>query len=258
MNKDKIQSILSYIMNLLTTLTCLLMLLHVFLLTSVGFDLYEWKQSYQSWVYLYCIIYALLVAVIIDEFSAKFSISLEAQTIFYTVAGFGAFFPLTGFTVFTVLAGMAAAIVAGIFFICYRVVKHYHKKLWAIVLLLPVLFALSTIDYTEKKDWHEQTSENSFSAQFAHFNGMHSIPITLARGEKVNMTIHFSPENEGGYGYYILDGKGQDVFFQVIEANDQDMHNSLLSFKADTIGDYRVIVTGSDVKGRIKVNWEVE
>ncbi|MEK5425995.1 hypothetical protein [Cytobacillus sp. FSL R7-0680] len=37
MNTDKNQSILSYIMNLLTKLTFLLILLNVFLLSSVGF-----------------------------------------------------------------------------------------------------------------------------------------------------------------------------------------------------------------------------
>ncbi|MEK5425994.1 hypothetical protein [Cytobacillus sp. FSL R7-0680] len=134
--------------------------------------------------------------------------------------------------------------------------KHYHKKLWVIVLLLPVLVALSTIDYTEKKDWHEQTSENSFSAQFTHFNGMHPIPISLARGEIVYITIQFSPENEGGYGYYILDEKNQDVSYQMIEAIDQDVNNFRIYFTANTTGEYRVFITGSDLKGRIKVNWK--
>ncbi|MEK5102784.1 hypothetical protein MKX83_12450 [Cytobacillus sp. FSL M8-0252] len=258
MNTDKNQSILSYIMNLLTTLTCLLILLNVFLLSSVGFDLYEWKQSYQSWVYLYCIIYALLAAVVIDGFSIKLSLSISAQAIIYTVAGFIAFFPFTGISFFTFFAGIFAAFIAVIFFFCYKIVKHYHKKLWGIVLLLPMLVVLSTIDYTEKKDWHDQRSENSFSAQFTHFNGMQPIPISLARGEIVYITIQFLPENEGDYGYYILDEKNQDVSYQMIEAIDQDVNNFRIYFTADTTGQYRVFVTGSDLKGRIKVNWEVK
>lgn len=121
-------------------------------------------------------------------------------------------------------------------------------------MLLPVLLAL----YTEKREWQEQTSENSFFAQFAHFNGTHEIPITLARGETTSTTIHFSHENKGGYAYSILDENDQEVSYHIIDGNDQEINTAHFYFNAEETGLYRVIVTGFDLQGTIEVNWEVE
>ncbi|MEM5591010.1 hypothetical protein AAHH67_03550 [Niallia circulans] len=62
-----------------------------------------------------------------------------------------------------------------------------------------------------EKEWNTVRGEQSYEAYFAYFNGEDEVPIKAKKGERVTIHIDFTNRNGGGFGYYLIDEKIEEL-----------------------------------------------
>lgn len=168
----------------------------------------------------------------------------------YALAGY-AFFGIGGFHPLAVLAGSIAALSA---LVCAAGVVLADKNRWfryGVAILVPVLLlVLINTDFTEKRGWTENGTENGFAAHFDYFNGEHEIPLQLEEGQTVRFYFDFQSKNGGGHGHTILDEKGR-------YAGMRETGDGWYEVNVEKSGVYRVVVQGLELSGSIEVKWEI-
>lgn len=256
-------SIFSYILTKITA-ACLLSLLPAILTLSGGSGLTKYKfltglpELLFTLPTLVLVSYAILCSVCIDKVKFKSHRTLKTVCL-YILCGFIFFLPFlifkeTGF-LFLLFAGSIGAIFSVFFYLCTLITQ---KFIWIgyIVpsVMLIALITINLVDVTQKEQWTEKRTQNSFEASFQHFSGEHKVPIELKRGDILEFTIESPSENPNGY---MGDIKMASEF--------QEEENYLASngpntyqFAAIKTGTYYIIVSGHQLKGTLKVNWNIK
>lgn len=226
---------------------CALNILH-----SSSYDLYEFSEylSYPLlWIIFY--VYGVICSFVIDLLAFRFPRTIgRLKVVLYVLAGFSLFF-IQGINVYTVIAGIVAALCALLFY-GGTILSHQNRLFkygFAFVIPLAIMI-ISTIDFTEKKGWQETRTDSTYEASFGYFNGKHEIPIEVERGETLTFSVSVLNKNGGGHGYHIRTDGHPRVAMREAGADQ-------LSFRSEEGGTYRIVITGDHLKGSIRVNWEV-
>ena len=113
---------------------------------------------------------------------------------------------------------------------------------------------INFIDVTQKDQWTEKRTQNSFEASFQHFSGEHKIPIELKRGDILEFTIESPSENPNGYmGDIKMASEFQEEENYLASAGPNTYH-----FAAIKTGTYYIIVSGDQLKGKLKIDWKIK
>ncbi len=252
----------TYIINKIAALGLLVFIMCIYLILSSEFDLYEFTE-YISNINIWGLIcgYALVATVLIDLVGYKWiEFTFKTSILLHCLAGFIVFFPFMGIHLFSLIAGGVGALCAFIYTISYYFIKKKKSLVWIALLVFPLLLSIGLIDFTTKKEWIEEKTISSFSAEFERFNGKHGIPIDLEKGDVVTCHISFDQLNEGGYGYHISDSNGELVSMNELEKTDNEYDNkdtNTIQFTAKKRGVYKLIVTGDHLKGKFDVKWKI-
>lgn len=234
----------------------------IYLILSSEFDLYEFTE-YLTNINIWGLIcgYALVVTVLIDLVRYKWKgFTFKTSIFLHCLAGFIVFFPFMGIHLFSLFAAGIGALCAFIYTISYYLIKKKRPLAWIALFVFPLLLSIRLIDFTIKKEWIEEKTISSFSANFELFNGKHQIPIDLEKGDVVTSYLSFDQMNEGGYGYHISDNNGELVSMNELEKTDNEYGNkdtNTIQFTAKKRGVYKLIVTGDHLKGKFDVKWKI-
>ncbi|KMN42806.1 PPC domain-containing protein [Bacillus paramycoides] len=260
MNKT---SIFSYILTKLTA-ACLLSLLLTSLTLSGGSGLtrYKFLTGLHELLFtlstLVIVSYAILCSVFIDKVKFKNHSTLK-KVCLYILCGYLFFLPFLIFKetnfLFVLFAGSIGAIFSVFFYLCTLITKKFIWIGYIIpIVILITLITINFVDVTQKEQWTEKRTQNSFEASFQHFSGEHKIPIELKRGDILEFTIESPSENPNAY---MGDIKMSSEF--------QEEENYLASngpntyqFAAIKTGTYYIIVSGNKLKGKLKVDWNIK
>ncbi|WP_142385107.1 hypothetical protein [Cytobacillus massiliigabonensis] len=255
--------VINYILNKLAALGLLVFIMCLYLILGTGFNLYEFTE-YLSNIKIWGLIcgYALVTTVIIDLIRLKWrECTFKMSILLHCLAGFIVFFPFTGIHLFSLIAGSIGALCAFIYTISYYIIKQKKYLVWIALFVFPLLLSLRLIDFTIKKEWTEEKTDSSFSAEFERFNGKHEIPLPLKKADIVTSSISFEQMNDGGYGYHISNNNGDLVGMNELENTNKeygDINSNAFQFKAEEAGIYKIIVTGDNLKGKIQVKWKID
>ncbi len=124
--------------------------------------------------------------------------------------------------------------------------------------MLIIFITINLIDLekaeTSKEQWVETKTENSFEASFQHFTGEHKVPIELKRGDILEFTIESRIENPNGY----IDEVKMASEFQEEENYLAPTGPNTYHFAAIKTGTYYIIVSGNQLKGNLKIDWNIK
>ncbi|MGU3371782.1 hypothetical protein [Bacillus mycoides] len=256
-------SILSYILTKLTA-ACLFSLLLAILTLSGNSGLTKYKlltglpELLFSLPALVLISYAILCSVCIDKVKFKSYRTLKTLGL-YILCGYIFFLPFlffqeTGF-LFLLFAGSIGALFSVFFYLCSLITK---KFIWIGYIIPSAIFIaliiINFIDVTQKEQWTEKRTQNSFEASFQHFSGEHKIPIELKRGDILEFTIESPSENPNGYmGDIKMASEFQEEENYLASAGPNTYH-----FAAIKTGTYYIIVSGDQLKGKLKIDWKIK
>ncbi|HDR7715485.1 hypothetical protein VSY18_25550 [Bacillus albus] len=261
MNKT---STFSYILTKLTA-TLLLLISTLLLITSQP-TLYSFLTGLRELLYVPFVpilaAYAIFCSICIDNLSLHTYTRLKTLCL-YIFCGYLFFLPLLLFKeadlIEFLFLGSIGAICSLFFYLC-TVIATKLKWIQYVMpgIMLIIFITINFIDLerigTSKEQWVETKTENSFEASFQHFSGEHKVPIELKRGDILEFTIESRTENPDGY---IGDIKMASEF--------QEEENYLASVGPDTYhfvaiktGTYYIIVSGNQLKGKLKINWNIK
>ncbi|MCU6707984.1 hypothetical protein M6D81_04595 [Paenibacillus sp. J5C_2022] len=227
-----------------------------FLGMMAGFQLYEMSELARQlplWKYIYG--YAVLFSVVVDAmlYKCKAGPSKIALTVLlYILGGYVPFlfwFPGQWFlSLYAGVFGVACALAFLAVSHLFRVLRLYSAV--AALLLLAGSIYISTTDFTVTEQWTETRTADSYQAEFAYFNGQKGIPVKLEKGQTLSYNIDWQITS-GGYGTY-LDAKGGTH-----TSTEQDGEAWLISYRVDMPSTVRIVVTGDQAQGALKVEWEI-
>lgn len=261
MNKT---STFSYILTKLTA-TLLLLISTLLLITSQP-TLYSFLTGLRELLYVPFVpilaAYAIFCSICIDNLSLHTYTRLKTLCL-YIFCGYLFFLPLLLFKeadlIEFLFLGSIGAICSLFFYLC-TVIATKLKWIQCVMpgIMLIIFITINFIDLekigTSKEQWVETKTENSFEASFQHFSGEHKVPIELKRGDILEFTIESRAENPDGY---IGDIKMASEF--------QEEENYLASVGPDTYhfaaiktGAYYIIVSGNQLKGKLKIHWNIK
>ncbi|RXJ15946.1 hypothetical protein ETJ91_18730 [Bacillus albus] len=261
MNKT---STFSYILTKLTA-TLLLLISTLLLITSQP-TLYSFLTGLRELLYVPFVpilaAYAIFCSICINNLSLHTYTRLKTLCL-YIFCGYLFFLPLLLFKeadlIEFLFLGSIGAICSLFFYLC-TVIATKLKWIQYVMpgIMLIIFITINFIDLerigTSKEQWVETKTENSFEASFQHFSGEHKVPIELKRGDILEFTIESRTENPDGY---IGDIKMASEF--------QEEENYLASVGPDTYhfaaiktGTYYIIVSGNQLKGKLKINWNIK
>ena len=252
-----------YTLHKLEALGFLVFIMSTYLILISKFDLYEFTE-YLSNLKIWGLIcgYALLMSLLIDLVRCKWKeFSTQMSIVLHCLAGFLVFFPIMGINWISLIAGCVGALCASIYAFSYYFFEKKGTLGWIFLLIFPLLLGMRLFDFTIKEGWTDERTESSYSAEFDLFNGKKEIPLSLKKGDVVTSYISFNRMNEGAYGYQVLDNNGNPVGMKELENKIESYRESdrtIQQFKAETVGKYKLIVTGDDLKGKIHIMWEIE
>jgi len=195
--------------------------------------------------------YGLCCSILIDLIVFKLPrMSFPLIVILYIAAGY-IIFILSGINFYTLFAGTIGAICSLLFYFGTNLTFRYKFTKFVFSFFVPItLIILMNIDFTEKEQWNEVTTDSSFAVSFDHFNGKHEIPVQAKEGQIIAMSINFTILNGGGHGYHVLNEKGK-----LIEM--KEVGGDVMGIYIKDSGVYRLVVTRDDAKGSIKVTWSI-
>lgn len=230
----------------------LFIVMSIYLLIATGFDLYEFVEGISHgflWFVVYG--YGILGSVIIDLLALKIpKENYSVRIILHIVAGY-AFFMIREISVIMFIAGTVGALCSLLFY--FGTYKSFRFQSFKYVVIFAPLFLiiLMNFNFTEKEQWFEAKSDNSYSATFEHFNGKHEIPIRLKEGQTITVFHDFKNTNGGGHGSHFLNEKNNLVGMTVVS-------EKKFKLRVQNSGIYRMIVTGDNVKGSFIVTWKID
>jgi len=226
----------------------------IFLLVGAEFDMYEFVETISNWLlWAVCFGYGILCSLFIDLLAYKIPrITYKAKIVLYVCAGFSIFLIIGGISIFTIIAGTVGAISALVFYFGTHLTYKIKPFRYIFAFILPcLLIVLMSIDFTEKEQWHEVKTENSYEASFEHFNGEHEVSIPLQAGHEVILSRQFHNSNGGGHGFRI---RNEDNKLMGLTEITEDKWK----FQVQETGNYYFVVTGDDVKGSFQLKWEIQ
>lgn len=243
---------ISYLITKLAGAGFLLFVISIYLLLSFGKDMYEFVEGVSSgflWIIVFG--YGILCSLLIDLWVLKVSNSIfSLKILLYILAGFG-FFIITMDVSFMFFAGTIGALCSLIFYVGTLLSFRFQSFKYVFSIVVPlIIIILMDVDFTEKEQWIEVKSETSYTATFDHFNGKHEIPILAKTDQTITLSYDFNPTNDGGHGFYMLNGKNKLVGLT-------EVSEKVLKLEVQKAGVYRMVVTGDDVKGNFKVKWSI-
>ncbi|MGR6009796.1 hypothetical protein ACT7CZ_24510, partial [Bacillus cereus] len=125
-------------------------------------------------------------------------------------------------------------------------------------IMLIIFITINLVDIervgTSKEQWVERKTDNSFEASFQHFSGEHKVPIELKRGDILEFTIESRTDNLNGYiGDIKMASEFQEEENYLAPAGPNTYH-----FAAIKTGTYYIIVSGNQLKGKLKIDWNIK
>ncbi|KEK25279.1 hypothetical protein [Bacillus gaemokensis] len=251
------KSIFSYLLIKLSAACFISFSFVLFLFIQDKFDLYKISDFlsgllYNLWFYvLFC--YAILCSFIIDKLSL-IQTSITKKVLLYIICGYLFFLPVQLFSdepcIFFFITGSIGAICAVFFYFCTYIAQNSQWFRYSIPILIPILFiTIASTDFTKKEQWVEHTTKNEFEVTFSYFNGEHKIPIHVKKGETLKFTLYFP--TTGGYGFHMSSE------FNKVEPM-SEISEDTYQLSATQTGTYYIVVTGDDLKGEIKANWNIQ
>lgn len=225
--------------------------LFLWILVVSRIDWYEVSETLSNgYLWLLVFGYGLLVALVVEGVIWKFQIKRPSvRPISYMGAGFLLFFAF-GVNIFAVIAGIISAVFAFLFYIGEMAARHskFYRLIFAFV--LPVLFlVIASVDFSVKRGWEENRTEEGYEATFEYFHGEYRIPVELKKGESIAFTINFDADNGGGNGYSFEDAKGHPTGMEELEGD-------WLGYEAEKDGVYYIVLWGDQVSGSILIDWK--
>ncbi len=224
----------------------------VVMLIGAGGDLYEFADSVRNAV-LWAVFfgYAVISSMLIDLIYTISPIRGQKSKIILYIASGYLIFLLSGDLMFGLIAGTVGAAFALLFFAAAQFLKKDFLK-YLFGLAVPfIILAVSQMDFTEKQGWESKRTYSSYTATFDYFNGRHEIPIRLMKGETVLFSVEVKSENGGGYGYHVETENGEIEGVRLIS-------DGKMSFVAEEMGKYQIVMEGHNLEGMIFVDWRLK
>ncbi|WP_270606322.1 hypothetical protein [Bacillus mobilis] len=259
-------STFSYILTKLTAAFLLLLLISALLLTTSQPTLYSFLTGLRELLYVPFVpilaAYAIFCSICIDKLKLKTHTRLKTLFL-YIFCGYLFFLP---FLIFKeadlrqfLFLGSIGAICSLFFYLC-TVIATKFKWIQYVVpgIMLIIFITINLIDIekfgTSKEQWVETKTDNSFEASFQHFSGKHKVPIELKRGDILEFTIESRAENPNGYMGDIKMASEFQEEENYLASNGPNTYH----FAAIKTGTYYIIVSGNQLKGKLKINWNIK
>lgn len=212
---------------------------------------------YNFWLYL-LFFYAILCSLVIDKLNAKHN-STPRKILLYILCGYLFFLPLhiynEGDVIVTFIMGSVGAICSLFFYLCTCIANKSKWFRYATAIIIPILLiAICSIDFTQKEQWVEHSTKNTFEANFSYFNGAHKIPIHVKKGETIEVNVNFLiTENSAYQGYSTYFSSEFNKYEPLSELSD-----GTYELSPSKTGTYYIVVTGYGIEGKIKTNWKIK
>ncbi|MBP3970473.1 hypothetical protein KAF80_15675 [Bacillus sp. WL1] len=261
MNKT---STFSYILTKLTA--TLLLLISTLLLVTSQPTLYSFLTGLRELLYVpfvpFLAVYAIFCSICIDKLKLKTYTRLKTLLL-YIFCGYLFFLPLLLFKeadlIVFLFLGSIGAICSLFFYLCtviatkFKWIQYFVPSIMFIIFITINLVDIARVG-TSKEQWIETKTDNSFEASFQHFSGEHKVPIELKRGDILEFTIESQAENSNGYiGDIKMASEFQEEENYLAPAGPNTYH-----FAAIKTGTYYIIVSGNQLKGKLKIDWNIK
>ncbi|PFY10393.1 hypothetical protein [Bacillus toyonensis] len=243
MNKT---STFSYILTKLTA-TFLLLFISTLLLTTSQQTLYSFLAGLRELLYVPFVpilaAYAFFCSICIDKLKLKTHTRLKTLLL-YIFCGYLFFLPFLTFKEASLIQflflGSIGALCSLSFYLCTVIATKFKWLQYFVPSIVFIIFiTINLVDLerfgTSKEQWVETKTDNSFEASFQHFSGKHKVPIELKRGD-IKMASEFQEEEN------YLAPAGPNTY----------------QFAAIKTGTYYIIVSGNQLKGKLKIDWNIK
>ncbi|OTW69280.1 hypothetical protein BK727_27850 [Bacillus thuringiensis serovar roskildiensis] len=259
-------STFSYILTKLTATFLLLLLISTLLLTTNQQTLYSFLAGLRELLYIPVVpilaAYAIFCSICIDELKLKTHTRLKTLCL-YIFCGYLFSLPFLIFKeaspIQFLFLGSIGAVCSLFFYLCtviatkFKWIQYFVPGIMLIIFITINLIDLEKAE-TSKEQWVETKTDNSFEASFQHFSGEHKVPIELKRGDILEFTIESRAENKDGYmGDVKMASEFQEEENYLASVGPNTYH-----FAAIKTGTYYIIVSGNQLKGKLKINWNIK
>lgn len=259
-------STFSYILTKLTATFLLLLVISTLLLTTEQPTLYNFLIGLRELLYFpftsLLVLYAICCSICIDKLRFKKHTRLKTLCL-YIFCGYLFFIPFLIFKEASLIQflflGSFGAVCSLTFYLCTVIATKFKWIQYFVPGIMLILFiTINLIDLektgTSKEQWVETKTENSFEASFQHFTGEHKVPIELKRGDILEFTIESRAENPNGY----MEDVKMASEFQEEEKYLVSNGPSTYQFAAIKTGTYYIIVSGNNLKGKLRIDWNIK
>ena len=263
MNKT---STFSYILTKLTATFLLLLLISTLILATNQPTLYSFLAGLRELLYVPFVpilaVYAIFCSICIDKLKLKTYTKLKTLLL-YIFCGYLFFIPFLIFKeadfIQFLFLGSIGAVCSLSFYLCTVIATKFKWIQYFVPSIMFIIFiTINLVDLerfgTSKEQWVETKTDNSFEASFQHFSGEHKVPIELKRGDILEFTIESRSENPDGYmGAVKMASEFQEEENYLDSTGPNTYH-----FAAIKTGTYYIIVSGNQLKGKLKIDWNIK
>ncbi|MCU4768444.1 hypothetical protein OCF65_08015 [Bacillus toyonensis] len=255
-----------YILTKLTATFLLLLLISTLLLTTNQQTLYSFLAGLRELLYVPFVpilaAYAIFCSICIDKLKLKTHTRLKTLLL-YIFCGYLFFLPFLIFKEASLIQflflGSIGAVCSLSFYLCTVIATKFKWLQYFVPSIMFIIFiTINLVDLerfgTSKEQWVETKTDNSFEASFQHFSGEHKVPIELKRGDILEFTIESRAENSNGYmGDIKMASEFQEEENYLAPSGPNTYH-----FAAIKTGTYYIIVSGNQLKGKLKIDWNIK
>ncbi|MDA2384396.1 hypothetical protein PDN41_22065 [Bacillus cereus] len=151
--------------------------------------------------------------------------------------------------------GSVGALCSLFFYLCTCIANKLKWFRYTTTIIIPILFiTICSIDFTQKEQWVEHRTKNTFEADFSYFNGIHKIPVHAKKGETIEVNVNFLINENSNY-------KGSSTYF-ASEFNKREpffiLGDDTYELSPNKTGTYYIVVAGYGIEGKIKTNWNIK
>lgn len=223
---------------------CVLALFYFFTSSSDPFRFVSYFGKLDLWLYIYA--YGIACSVLIDLITWRVqSNKLGLKIILYIAAGYPVFFFMSGINKYSLFAGTVGACFSLIFYIGTKL----SPKVISAVILPLLICLIVNLNFTIKTNWVDQQTASNYTANFEYFNGTHDVPIRLFSGQIMTYTVKVTDTNGGHYETSLINDRNETVKIT-------DLNRNMKSLYVREDGLYRIRITGSELRGGIRVTWD--
>lgn len=228
----------------------------------IHFDLYELSATLQNpWIWIAFYPYAIGSSVLIDIILYVIPVLRNSSSAFKLMMH--QLFGLLPFVIMMfpsipliIITGIVGILCASIFYTGIKLVVRRNVIAFIFAMIIPIICTcIMSHDFTVKRNWQEVTSKDGYQVNFDYFNGHHTIPIEMEKGDIMNFQVEVYARNDGGWGNYVHGPHHDSIPMEIVENN--DLGDEQLRFTAKEKGTYYIVVTGTRLKGAIVVNWNI-